>query len=256
MLLSWLKNHRRRRLLARPFPADWLAYLNNVAAYPLLNEDEQARLRDDLTVFVAEKNWEGCGGLTMTDEIKVTIAAQACLLLLGMEHDYFSRVLSVLVYPSAYRVPDREGVIDKHGHGMLGQAWYRGPVILAWDVVAAESRDFSSGRNLVLHEFAHQLDFLDGLANGTPPLKNREQQAKWHGIMTAEYDKLVRDSQKGKATVLDSYGASDPPEFFAVATECFFTQPAPLQRRHPLLYQVLREYYGQDPAVRAAGAVG
>src|SRR5262249_37465587 len=155
---------------------------------------------------------------------KVTIAAQACLLLLGIEHDYFSRVLSVLVYPTGYRDPqgflNRDGLIDEDKKGRLGEAWYRGPVVLAWDAGVTEGRDFTRGRNLVLHEFAHQLDFLDGLANGTPPLKNHEQQVKWHGIMTAEHNKLIRDSGKGRATVLDQYGATDPCEFFAVSTEC------------------------------------
>jgi MtfA peptidase len=251
MVFSWLKKYRRRQLLATPFPADWLAHLNaNVAFYAWLTDAEQDRLRNDLRVFVAEKNWEGCGGLTITDEIKVTVAAQACLLLLGIEHDYFSRVLSVLVYPTAYRDPQgfagRNGLIDESNQGRLGEAWYRGPVVLAWDTVIKEGRDFTIGRNLVLHEFAHQLDFLDGLANGTPPLKNREQYVQWHGIMTAEYDKLIRDSAKGRATVLDRYGTTDPCEFFAMVRECFFTQPVQLQRRHPLLYRILREYYGQD----------
>ncbi len=255
MLFSWLKKHSRRQLLATPFPADWLACLhNNVAVYAWLSDAEQGRLHNDLRVFVAEKTWEGCGGLTITDEIKVTIAAQACLLLLGIEHDYFGRVLSVLVYPTGYRdprgFPNRDGLIEEHPKGRLGEAWYRGPVVLAWDAVVAEGRDLTSGRNLVLHEFAHQLDFLDGLANGTPPLKNHEQRLKWQGVMTAEYNKLIRDSERGRATVLDRYGATDPCEFFAVSTECFFTQPVPMQRRHPLLYGILREYYGQDTVER------
>ncbi len=257
MVFPWSKSYRRRQLLATPFPADWLAYLDsNVALYAGLTPAEQQRLRDDLRVFIAEKTWEGCGGLAITDEIKVTVAAQACLLLLGMEHDYFETVLSVLIYPTTYRVsresPDEEGLIDKHDGVRLGEAWYRGPVVLTWDTVLRESRDLTERSNLVLHEFAHQLDFLDGWTNGTPLLKTDEQCDRWRHVMTAEYHRLIRDCRKGRPTVLDPYGISNPWEFFAVATECFFTQAVRMQGRHPSLYQILREYYNQDTAARVA----
>jgi Mlc titration factor MtfA (ptsG expression regulator) len=258
MLFSWLRNRRRRRLLGAPFPADWSTYLRrNVSHYALLTDAEQARLHDDLRVFAAEKSWEGCGGLTLTDEIKVTIAAQACLLLLGMEHDYFNRVLSILVYPGPYRLPEGEvgpGGIIHDDIGRVGEAWYRGPVVLSWDSVRPDGPDHHAGHNVVLHEFAHQLDFLDGLADGTPPLKSPAQSRKWHEVMTAEFRRLVRDSARGRAHLLDEYGASSPVEFFAVATECFFERPVPLERRHRELYEVLRNYYGQDPAERVLRA--
>ena len=174
MLFAWLRQRRRRQLLATPFPEEWLAYLrNNVALYQLLTEAEQARLRDALRVFVAEHHWEGCGGLTVTDEMKVTIAAQACLLLLNLDHEDFSRIGSILVYPSGYRTPvehrNPDGTVGRDP-GRLGEAWYRGPVILAWDTVLSSGRRALEGQSLVLHEFAHQLDFLDGYADGTPPL--------------------------------------------------------------------------------------
>lgn len=249
-----MKN-RRRRLLATPIAHEWLTCLrSNAALYSSLTNLEQERLRNDLRVFIAEKNWEGCAGITVTDEIRVTVAAQACLLLLGIEHDYFSRVLSVLVYPTAYRNPrehiNRDGLVEEDRTGRVGEAWYRGPVVLAWDSVLKDARDPTLGRNVVLHEFAHQLDFLDGLANGTPALKNQGQYTKWRGVMTAEYEKLIRDSKRGRVPFLDQYGATNPCEFFAVATEAFFTLPTRLQRRHPLLYKVLSEYYGQHPAAR------
>src|SRR6516225_7643883 len=144
MLFSWLKQHRRRRILAAPFPAEWLGYLQaNVPMYERLTEREKATLRDDLRIFVAEKHWEGCGGLTITDEMKVTIAAQACLLLLGIDHDSFESVLSILVYPSGFRSPDGwigpDGVVHTDT-GLLGEAWRHGPVILAWDNVLAGGR--------------------------------------------------------------------------------------------------------------------
>ena len=254
MVFSWLRRRRWRRLLSTPFPSDWLPYLqSNVAHYGLLGEAEQAKLRDDLRILIADKTWEGCGGLTVTDEIKVTIAAQASLLLLGMEHDYFSRVRSILVYPAGYRSP--EGVIGpdgvvREGVGRLGEAWYRGPVILGWDEVRLGGQDHRDGRNLVLHEFAHQLDFRDGWIDGTPPLKNRARYKQWQEVMTAEYSRLVEESERGKPKVLDEYGATNPAEFFAVATECFFEKPVQMQRRHPKLYEVLRNYFGQDPANR------
>jgi Mlc titration factor MtfA (ptsG expression regulator) len=255
MLFAWLKQRRRRQLLATPFPAEWLAFLrDNVALYATLTEAEQVKLRDLLRVFVAERNWEGCGGLTVTEEMKVTIAAQACLLVLNIDHDYFGRVPSILVYPSGYRAP-----AERHpdgtaggGPGRLGEAWYRGPVVLAWDSVLGGGKDAHDGQNVVLHEFAHQLDFLDGYADGTPPLSSREEYRRWHEVMTTEYARLVRESQQGRARVLDAYGATNPAEFFAVATEAFFEKAVPLMERHPALYEVLRGYYRQDTAERVS----
>jgi Mlc titration factor MtfA (ptsG expression regulator) len=261
MIFSWLRQRRRRKLLARPFPAEWLTYLRkNVVHYQYLSEGEQARLRDDLRIFVAEKSWEGCGGLQMTDEIKVTIAAQACLLVLGMEHNYYDRVLSILVYPYGYQAVGhdggRGGAILEGPSERLGEAHYRGPVILSWAEVLADGRHPRGGRNLVFHEFAHQLDMLDGIINGTPPLRDRAQARRWHDVMTAEYQRLIEASEQGRATLLDQYGTVDEAEFFAVATECFFDKPVPMVQRHPQLYDLLREYYRQDPAARQQRATG
>lgn len=257
MLFSWLRKRRRLKILAAPFPPPWLEFLQrNVAHYRYLNNQEQARLRDDLRIFVAEKSWEGCGGLPMTDEVKVTIAAQACLLVLGMEHNYYDRVLSILVYPHGYHVSHDE---DEGGHAddRLGEAHYRGPVILSWAEVLSDGRHPARGKNLVYHEFAHQLDMLDGVINGTPPLQDAAQARRWHEVMTAEYQQLIDASEQGRATLLDQYGTTDEAEFFAVATECFFDRPVQLARRHPQLYALLREYFHQDPAERCAhDAVG
>jgi Mlc titration factor MtfA (ptsG expression regulator) len=259
MPFSWLKDERRRWLLSTPFPPEWLGYLHaNVALYAPLAEGEKARLRDDLRVLVDEKYWEGCRGLAVTDEMKVTIAAQACLLLLGMGHDYFGRVWTVLVYPSGFRVARedllREGLVPEPVEPATGVAHDHGPVILAWDQVLHESRHPEEGRNVVLHEFAHQLDFLDGETNGVPALADAGQERRWRGVMEAEFNKLLQDLERGRDTVLDPYASQDPAEFFAVATECFFTRPAAMRRRHPLLYEVLRDYYGQDPARRSGPA--
>jgi Mlc titration factor MtfA (ptsG expression regulator) len=255
MIWTWLRERRRRRLVAQPFPPAWLEYLRrNVAHYQFLAPAEQARLRDDLRIFLAEKHWEGCGGLALTDEIMVTIAAQACLLLLGLRHHYFERVLSILVYPRGYRGPEGEvavgGLIPERGSARLGEAHYRGPVILSWADVLEEGRHPERGGNVVYHEFAHQLDMANGLVDGTPPLETPEQYRRWREVMGAEYRALVEASAHGRATLLDEYGATNEAEFFAVATECFFDRPVPLARRHPRLYEVLRDYYHQDPAAR------
>jgi MtfA peptidase len=257
MMFSWLQRRRRAKLLALPFPPKWLTFLHkNVAHYQHLSEEEQTRLRNDLRIFVSEKHWEGCGGLEITDEIKVTIAAQACLLVLGMRHNYFDRVSSILVYPRGYLVPvDDDPVHDNHS-ARLGEAHYRGPVVLSWAEVLSEGRTPAAGHNLVIHEFAHQLDFLDGVVDGTPPLKDAAQARRWHDVMTAEYQRLIRESASGQATVLDQYGTTNEAEFFAVATECFFDLPVALKQRHPQLYDLLREYYQQDPAARCAGKRG
>jgi Mlc titration factor MtfA (ptsG expression regulator) len=254
MLFAWLKQRRRRQLLATHFPEDWLACLqNNVAHYALLAQPEQAKLRDDLRVFVAERHWEGCGGLMLTEEMKVTIASLACLLVLNIEHDYFSRVPSILLYPGGYRAPTERSSADGTvgpGVGRLGEAWYRGPVVLAWDSVRAGASGADHGHNVVLHEFAHQLDFLDGYADGTPPLASRAEYRQWHEVMTAEYKRLVSESVHGHARVLDAYGATNSAEFFAVATEAFFEKPLQLRERHVALYEVLHGYYRQDTAQR------
>jgi Mlc titration factor MtfA (ptsG expression regulator) len=255
MLLTWLRRRRRRKLLATPFPADWLTYLQqNVPYYARLSEDLQARLRDDLRVFIAEKTWEGCGGLEVTDEMKVTVAGLACLLLLGREHDYFRRVQSILLYPKGYRIPDHSilaGDVVLEGEAeVLGQAVRRGPVILSWAELSDDVRHPGRGKNLVLHEFTHQLDMLDGALDGTPLLEGPEQARRWQQVMTAEYHRLIDEAEQGLPTLLDEYGTTSEGEFFAVATECFFGRPAALRRRHRRLYELLRDFYRQDPAAR------
>ena len=244
----------------QPFPAEWLDILRrNVSVYGRLDEDAQARLRDLLLVLVTEKRWEGCGGLVMTDEIKVTIAAQAALLLLGIEPDSFLRVQSILVYPSGYRYPlqrDSASGIVSEGTPVAGQAHYHGPVVLAWDVAKAGGRAECGGRNVVLHEFAHQLDFLDGWADGQPWLAGRAPARRWHDVMKAELERRRREVRAGTPDVLDAYAATSLAEFFAVSTECFFERPVELRAGHPELYELLRSYYRQDPAGRLERASG
>jgi Mlc titration factor MtfA (ptsG expression regulator) len=256
-MFGWLKNRRRRELLGRPFPDDWRKWLEqNVALYRRLPEGLRARLHDLVKVFVAEKHWEGCGGLTLTDEIRVTIAGHACLMVAGIEPNYyFDRVESILVYPNAYLLPQRAhagGWLVEEDTEMLGEYHHHGPLVLSWADVLKEGRSLADGRNLVLHEFSHHLDGLEGEMDGTPPLGSRQEYRSWEHITDAEYRRLVHMADRGRPTLLDSYGAESKAEFFAVATECFFEKPAELLRRHPALYEVLRRFYRMDPAEWAA----
>lgn len=248
MIFSWLKRRRRAQLLSRPFPDGWLAHLEaNVAQYRLLSPAEQEKLRRRVQVFVAEKLWFGCGGLVVDDEMKVTIAAQACLLVLGIEYEYhYDQIRSILVYPDTYlHPPDSDDGLYGEERAIAGEAWHRGPIVLSWKNTGSIADEV--GGNLVFHEFAHHLDDLDGGMDGTPPLE-RGQLRRWERVVDEEYRRLVRASRQGHATLLNQYGASNRAEFFAVATECFFERPSELKRRHPELYVILRDFYRQDPA--------
>lgn len=254
MLFDWLfrprRQEARKRLLEQEFPDAWRATLERLPFYRSLDARGQERIRDDLRVIIDEKSWEGCGGLEITDEIQVTIAAQASLLLLNIEHEYYKHVHTILVYPSAYKTaPSRDAAgVVREGQANLGEAWRRGPVILSWDATLHGARDHKDGHNLVLHEFAHKLDMLDGLADGTPPLDSLDQLSQWTRTMQKEFEMLRDAATSGRATVMDKYGATNPAEFFAVATECFFEKAHKLKQRHPTVYACLRDYYHQDPA--------
>lgn len=256
MIFRWFRNRRRRRIRAQPFPEAWQEILtSNVLHDRQLTEQQRQRLRWLLPVFIAEKNWEGCGGLTITEEIKVTIAAQACLLVAGLEKEvYFDHVLSILVYPTGYVAPhtniSRAGVvISQTGQPRLGEAWWRGPVILSWADARAGGLMETPGHNLVLHEFAHQLDMMNGrLVDGTPPLETREQYDRWVRVLGGEYEQLVKNCRRGHHGLIDCYGATNPAEFFAVLTEAFFERGRSLQNHHSEVYDVVRDYYRIDTA--------
>jgi Mlc titration factor MtfA (ptsG expression regulator) len=252
-MLGFFKKRRRRRLLAQPFPPTWREIIErNVRFYACLPDADRKELQGLVQIFLAEKSFEGCGGLELTDEIKVTIAAQACLLLLHRQSDIYPRLITILVYPTAYLAKAVEPIGSNaalEGEAIrLGESWSSGVVVLSWDDVRAGASDIHDGQNLVLHEFAHQLDREDGAINGTPLLAGRSQYVAWARVLDTEYERLRRDSQLGRATVLDLYGATNPAEFFAVATECFFERPRVLRKRHPELYDELKAFYRQDPA--------
>ena len=251
-----LRRKKNRSAHRVEFPERWEAYLQrNVGLYHYVPPELQRRLREDLLVFVETKHWEACAGLEVTEEMKVTIAAQACILLMGMEHDFYSDVRTILVYPTKFRmhqdVPDGKLVPTREVQ-LLGQAWRRGPVILAWDEVLIGGRNPRDGRNVVFHEFAHQLDFMGELGHLTEvPL---EKMNRWRRVIRSEHQRLVEETKVGHATVLDAYGAQSEREFFAVATECFFTRPRELRASLPDLYEVLRDYYGMETALWSAGS--
>jgi Mlc titration factor MtfA (ptsG expression regulator) len=253
MLFAWLKNRRRRKLLAEPFPAAWLAVLEKaVGHYRVLPEAGQRKLRDAVRFMIAEKGWEGCRGLEMTDEIRVTIAALASILILGFDDFYFDNVQTILVYPSEYVVKEERaiagGAILEEESDRLGEAHHRGPVILSWEETRANAIEPGCGSNLVFHEFAHQIDMRNGAMDGIPNLDSNELAERWSRIMDVEYRRLQRAERRREQTLLDPYGANDPAEFFAVATECFFDAPQAMAAEHQELYQLLRDYYRQDPA--------
>jgi Mlc titration factor MtfA (ptsG expression regulator) len=202
-------------------------------------------------VFLAEKTFEGCGGLELTREIKLTIAAQACLLLLHRETDLYPHVDAILVYPSAYVVRARKHdgvVVVEEDEARLGESWQQGLVVLSWDHVLSGAAAPNDGQNVVLHEFAHQLDSESGAMNGTPELGTRARYSAWARVLGGEFAELSERLHRGRPSDIDPYGATNPAEFFAVLTEMFFEKPEALQRRHPVLYDELSAFYRQDPA--------
>jgi Mlc titration factor MtfA (ptsG expression regulator) len=246
------RERRRRKIASRPFPAEWLAILEkNVPLFARLSESDRQELRRHILIFIAEKEFEGCGGLRITDEIRVTIAAHACMLLLHRRTQYYPGLKSILVYPRAYVVDNTPhllgGTILEGRDVRLGESWHHGSVVLSWDDVRRSAADIRDGQNVVLHEFAHQLDSSGGKGDSTPVLQSRTSFIAWARALGEDYEKFRRDIHENRAEVLDEYGAVDPAEFFAVATECFFEQPKRLQEVYPRLYDELKRFYQQDP---------
>ncbi len=252
-MFGWLKRRRREAVRRGVFPAAWRAIVEKnvpyVAGLPL--EDRQ-ELLGHVQVFLAEKHFEGCDGLAITDEVRVTIAAQACVLLLHRQTDYYPRLVSILVYPSTYLVPGgrpaANGLSDETPQARLGESWTRDVVVLAWDSVLSGASDIHDGHNVVLHEFAHQLDQEDGVGDGAPILPQRSMYLAWTRVLGHDFDQLVRDTQHHHRTLIDRYGATSPAEFFAVVTETFFEKPRQLRSKYPELYLQLQQFYRQDPA--------
>jgi Mlc titration factor MtfA (ptsG expression regulator) len=258
MIFDWLKQQKRRRLRARAFPKDWLTLIQrHVVFFQKLPAFDRVELLGHIQVFLAEKRFEGCGGFAITDEVRVTIAAQACLLLLHRDTDYYPGLVTVLVYPLTYMVQEdhqvgqhlwEEGTVSRQGE--TGRRM--GSLVLAWAAVKHGAADPADGKNVVLHEFAHQLDYENHAADGVPALATREQKSAWSEVMQTEFASLRAAEETGIPTLLDTYGATDPAEFFAVSVEAFFEQPRALRARHPRLYAELQNYFQQDPVEYSA----
>jgi len=238
------RRKQRRRALAAPFPDGWLTIIRqNIPPYSKLSPEMQQQVRDYTQEFLYDKKFEGCGGLTVDDEIRVTIASQASLLLLNRKVRCYPRLYSVLVYPSTYVAKTETDEASVR----LGESWQTGAVVLAWDSAQHGAANFADGRNLVIHEFAHQLDQEDGSSDGAPILDGRSSYTAWARVLSREYERLRERVDKGKKSVIDAYGASHPAEFFAVASEAFFEKPRQLSSKHPELYDELRKFYQVDP---------
>lgn len=248
-----LKKWRRKRLANRQVPNYWLEIIKkNVPFYRLLPVEDQKELQRHILIFIGEKRFEGCGGLTVTDEIKVTIAAQACILLLHRDTDYYPGLSSILVYPQSYVAHSTRnlpgGIVAEGPEIRQGESWHHGSVVLSWDDVRRSAADIHDGHNVVLHEFAHQIDSSFAKRDSTPVLQSTSTFVAWARILQKEYAKLQHQVSTDSATFLDKYGATNPAEFFAVATEYFFEKPEQLQRFHSQLYEELKRFYQQDPA--------
>lgn len=243
----WLSRSEPRAL-----PPEWAGIIEgNVPLVRALPPADRAELDRLVTAFVDDKHFEGAGGLELTDEIKLTIAAQACILLLHRDTDVYPDLDTIVVYPSTFvaRSKTRDGyVVTEEDSARLGESWNRGVVILAWDAVKSTTTNVHDGHNVVLHEFAHQLDSEDGSMDGAPDLGSRGRYVAWARVLGDEYADLVERVNAGRRADIDPYGATNPPEFFAVVTETFFEKPVQLRAKHPELYAVLADFYRQDPA--------
>jgi len=243
---------RRRRALGRPFPDAWRELLTqSFAHWRTLDGEERRQLEDLIRVILVDKYWEATHGFTLTEEMRVLIAALASLVILGLDYDYYHRVTSIIVAPSTVTLagdrPVGEGLYTSDREWIIGQAHYDGPVLIAWDAARRGARHPERGRNVVYHEFAHKLDMLGGSVDGTPPLESKAEYRRWVEVCQAEYER-VRRGEGGE--ILDPYAAENPGEFFAVVTEVFFDRPLALQAEMPHLYAVFRDFYRQDPADR------
>ena len=243
---------RRQRIARRPFPAAWRDIVRR--RVPLARElpaTQQLLLKKHIQVLLADVPFIGCAGLEVSDEMRVTIAAQAAFLLLGRGGS-FGNLREVLVYPGHFVVPRSEvgagGVVHEARDVLAGQSWQRGQVIVAWDAVRDGAADPHDGANVVMHEFAHQLDQDTGAANGAPYVGRGALQQAWARVMNQEFDTLRARLARAEPSLIEPYAATSPAEFFAVTTELFFEKPDALAAERPELYEQLRRCYRLDPA--------
>lgn len=254
-MFTWLRSRRRRGILERPFPSAWEEILRRgCRQVSWLRDTELERLRGWIAVFLSEKRFEGCGGFEITDEVRILIAAQAGLVVLGFPEQLFDRLQSVLVYPSDYLGPKTTPL---GGGGELewqearaGETWSGGSMVLSWSGVRDGARMRAGPRSVVIHEVAHLVDLLTGEINGVPPLASRAASASWQHRMAGCRERFDLMIDEERSLPFDDYAAESPVEFFAVTTECFFQDPHRLARYDQTLYDLLVEAYRQDPRSR------
>lgn len=248
--LFFYRNWRRERQLQQPFPAHWQKTLRaQVPFYNKLPRELRNQLEQHVQLFLAEKSFYGCDGFEVDDTVRLTVAGHACMLIVARNFSDFDEVSSILVYPDAYHVREVESdgiVVSESSQIRAGEASSRGQVVLAWAECEEGAVNPDGHHNVILHEFAHQLDYLDGTADGAPPLSG-EQARHWQEIMTRAYDHLRHSLRHHGKPWLDPYGATEPAEFFAVLTEAFFQQPGHLKEEQPEVFEALRGFYRLDP---------
>jgi MtfA peptidase len=255
--MQWFRRWRRKRILGRARLDEkvWRAVLDRYDFLRALSGEEQSRLRDWVILFLHEKSIAGAGGLAVRDEMRVCIAAQACMLILNLDLDYYRGWVEVIVYPDEfvadYEYVDEDGVAHHVAEPISGESWLAGPVILSW--ADAEHGGGDTGYNVVIHEFAHKLDMLNGDANGFPPLHPGMDRAEWTHIFKSAYEDFCNRLRSDGRTRIDEYAAESPAEFFAVLSEAFFEAPDAVLAEYRDVYRQLALFYRQDPDARLAG---
>jgi Mlc titration factor MtfA (ptsG expression regulator) len=251
--MRFFRKRRRRELEGAALDDPLRAVIeHNLTVHELLSDADLRELEGKARVLLEEKSFEGCGGLDLTDEHRVTIAAYGALLLLHRETDYYPRLHSILVYPSAFLAPVRHAVGEVAGietdEERIGESWSAGSLVVSWEDVVADIEDAEAGCSVLIHEFAHQLDEEESLGEGVPALDSSRAYRSWQQVFSREYEAHCAAVDGGRRTLLDEYAAESPAEFFAVASETFFLLPVDLRMRHPELYRELAAFYRQDPA--------
>ena len=246
------KTYQRSKIKKKPFKKEWRKIIQHRMPYfRLMPADLQLQLKQHVQIFLAEKVFVGCNGVKITDEIRITIAAQACLLLLNRKTDYYPNLQTILVYPRAFIKEQQKTHFDGVRHtektALAGESWQHGKVVLSWQDTIDGAQITNDGRNVVIHEFAHQLDQENGRANGAPILTKGQDYQSWSSAFSKQFEQLKSQEKMGTPSLFDYYGATNPAEFFAVTSEVFFEKSSAFYLQYPTLYQQLKLFYRVDP---------